>query len=203
VFTGIIEELGHIETVERTETGARLRIAAEQVLSDVRVGDSIAVNGVCLTATGFDSRGFTVDVIPETLQRSNLGEMAVGDPVNLERPMAADGRFDGHIVQGHVDATGVVSHAGRDGAGGFRIRVEAPTDVLSYIVEKGSITIDGVSLTVAGVDSVSFEVALIPHTLEVTRLGVVQPGDTVNLEVDVIAKYVARHVASVMEARRP
>ena len=202
MFTGIIEEMGRIDSVDRTDTGVRFRIAASSVVSDVAVGDSIAVNGVCLTATEFDAEGFAVDVIPETLTRSSLGGLAPGDVVNLERPMAANGRFDGHIVQGHVDATGEVLAAGDDDVSGYRIRVAPPLDTMTYIVEKGSITIDGVSLTVAAVDGGSFEVAIIPHTLEVTGLGRLRLGDKVNLEVDVIAKYVAAHVARLVEAHQ-
>jgi riboflavin synthase len=157
----------------------------------LEVGDSIAVNGVCLTAVEVGPAGVTADVVAETLRRSNLGSVQTGDRVNLERPMRADGRFDGHIVQGHVDATGEVATVVPEGEG-WLVRIAAPPEGLRYVVEKGSITVDGVSLTVTSVDADGFEVALIPHTLSVTTLGLLRPGDRVNLEFDVLAKYVER-----------
>ncbi len=198
MFTGIIEETGKVGRLTSVATGIRLRIDATLVLGGLQEGDSICVNGVCLTATTFDESGFTVDVVPETLQRSNLGALEVGNTVNLERPMRADGRLDGHIVQGHVDGTGTVTGAGATEEGGYLLEVAPDPSLMRYIVEKGSITIDGVSLTVAAVGESEFAVALIPHTLEVTNLGQRGIGALVNLEVDVIAKYVER----LMEAHQ-
>lgn len=190
MFTGIVEQIGSVLDVAEQAEGRRL-VLSGQGLVDVPVGASIAVNGVCLTAVKVEDEKVTVDVIPETLNRTNLGEVGAGGRVNLERPMRADGRFDGHIVQGHVDGVGVVSAINHDD-GGTLMTVEAPVDLMGFIVEKGSITVDGVSLTVAAMTERSFSVALIPHTLEFTTLGLRKPGDTVNLENDVIAKYVER-----------
>lgn len=189
MFTGIVEELGEVRSLETTERGARLRIVSP--LSGFDLGDSVAVNGVCLTVVDHDSEGFAVDIVPETLQRTNLGHLAVGDAVDLERPLRSDGRFDGHIVQGHVDGIGEVRQVVRDD-GGVRMQIAVEPELGRYIAEKGSIAVDGVSLTVAQVGEDWFDVALIPHTLAVTVLGGRKPGDTVNLEVDVIAKYVER-----------
>lgn len=155
------------------------------------IGDSLAVNGVCLTAVEVGDQGVATDVVAETLRRSNLGSVEPGDRVNLERPLRADGRFDGHIVQGHVDATGEIIRVESEGQGCL-IKIAASEDGLRYVVEKGSITVDGVSLTVTSTDAAGFEVALIPHTLSVTTLGLRRPGDLVNLEFDVLAKYVER-----------
>ena len=190
MFTGIVEQIGSVLDVAEQAEGRRL-VLSGQGLVDVPVGASIAVNGVCLTAVKAEDERVTVEVIPETLNRTNLGEVGTGGRVNLERPMRADGRFDGHIVQGHVDGVGVVSAINHDD-GGTLMTVEAPAGLMAFIVEKGSITVDGVSLTVAAMTERSFSVALIPHTLEFTTLGLRKPGDTVNLENDVIAKYVER-----------
>lgn len=190
MFTGIVEQIGSVLDVAEQAEGRRL-VLSGQGLVDVPAGASIAVNGVCLTAVKVEDERVTVDVIPETLNRTNLGEVGTGGRVNLERPMRADGRFDGHIVQGHVDGVGVVSAINHDD-GGTLMTVEASADLMGFIVEKGSITVDGVSLTVAAMTERSFSVALIPHTLELTTLGLRKPGDTVNLENDVIAKYVER-----------
>lgn len=190
MFTGIVEQIGSVLDVAEQAEGRRL-VLSGQGLVDVPVGASIAVNGVCLTAVKVEDERVTVDVIPETLNRTNLGEVGTGGRVNLERPMRADGRFDGHIVQGHVDGVGVVSAINHDD-GGTLMTVEASADLMGFIVEKGSITVDGVSLTVAAMTERSFSVALIPHTLQFTTLGLRKPGDTVNLENDVIAKYVER-----------
>ncbi len=180
MFTGIVEELG---TVERRD-GARLRIRASGVLDDVEVGASIAVNGTCLTVIAWGDGWWEADVVDETFDRTSLGVLKAGDPVNLERPIRADGRFGGHIVQGHVDGVGTIVVPAPD------LRVTAPVALLRYIVEKGSITVDGTSLTVAAVHPDGFSVAIIPHTAEMTTLGHKGTGDPVNLEVDVIAKYV-------------
>ncbi|MCZ6737664.1 MAG: riboflavin synthase [Actinobacteria bacterium] len=185
-----MEQIGSVLDVAEQAEGRRL-VLSGQGLVDVPVGASIAVNGVCLTAVKVEDERVTVDVIPETLNRTNLGEVGTGGRVNLERPMRADGRFDGHIVQGHVDGVGVVSAINHDD-GGTLMTVEAPAGLMAFIVEKGSITVDGVSLTVAAMTERSFSVALIPHTLEFTTLGLRKPEDTVNLENDVIAKYVER-----------
>ncbi len=191
MFTGIVESLGTVRRITEVDGGRRLVFDAGDLVIGLEVGDSIAVNGVCLTAVEAGPDGVIADVVAETLRRSNLGSVREGDRVNLERPMRADGRFDGHIVQGHVDATGEVAAVVAEGEGRL-IRIAAPPDGLRYVVEKGSITVDGVSLTVTSADADSFEVALIPHTLSVTTLGFRRPGDRVNLEFDVLAKYVER-----------
>ncbi|MEX1134739.1 MAG: riboflavin synthase [Acidimicrobiia bacterium] len=190
MFTGIVAHKGSVVDVEDDALVRRLTVEAG-LLADLTVGDSIAVNGVCLTAVAVQDSRIDVEVVRETLSRSNLGAVQPGDPVNLERPMTAQGRFDGHIVQGHVDGVGTVSQVVSDGDD-RRLTIRVPTGLARFIVEKGSITVDGVSLTVTGVGSDQFEVALIPHTLEVTTLGLRKEGDPVNLEVDIIAKYVER-----------
>ena len=191
MFTGIVEELGTIRSIRRGAASAVLSIGAEAVLSDLRIGDSVAVNGVCLTATGVDGSGFTADVMHETLQRSSLGALGPGSRVNLERAMAADGRFGGHIVSGHIDGTGTIT-ARRQDDNAVWYTVSAPPALLRYIVEKGSVAIDGISLTVASVEADRFSVSVIPHTAAVTLLGAKGPGDVVNLETDIIGKYVER-----------
>ena len=196
MFTGIIEELGTVRSIEERDAAVRMDLAARTVVADAIVGDSIAVNGVCLTAVDLDQDGFRVDVVPESMARSSLGHLRVGSRVNLERPMRMGGRLDGHIVQGHVD--GVAEVIGVQEADGHVLEVTLPDALAPYVVEKGSITIDGVSLTVAGLGESSFSVALIPHTLEATTLGERQAGDLVNLEVDVIAKYVARNMSAYL-----
>ena len=189
MFTGIIEELGTIRAIRRGKHSAVLSIGADAVLSDLKIGDSVAVNGVCLTAASVDGSGFTADVMHETLNRSSLGVLTSGDPVNLERAMPASGRFGGHIVSGHIDGTGQIRTVRRDdNAVWYTIGAEAK--VLRYVVEKGSIAIDGISLTVASVDRETFSVSLIPHTAEHTILGKKRPGAIVNLEADIIGKYV-------------
>ena len=197
MFTGIVEEVGEIVDVTPLEDAARLRIRGPLVVSDARPGDSIAVNGVCLTVVEPDAEGFAVDVIGETLRRSSLAHAAPGVSVNLERALAAGARLGGHIVQGHVDGTAQV--AGLDASEHWTsVRFSTPRDpdggvgLARYIVEKGSIAVDGVSLTVTGVDDDGFSVGLIPTTLQETTLGSREVGSTVNLEVDVVAKYVER-----------
>jgi riboflavin synthase len=196
VFTGIVEEVGSLAAREEAGDAAVLRIRARRVLEDVALGDSISVNGVCLTVTASDGQEWTTDVMGETLRRSSLGALAAGDPVNLERAVAAGGRLGGHVVQGHVDGVGrVVSRT--PGEHWEVVRVALPPDLARYVVEKGSITVDGVSLTVSALSAADdpepwFEVSLIPTTLRETTLGGRAPGDPVNLEVDVIAKYVER-----------
>ncbi|NND01330.1 MAG: riboflavin synthase [Acidimicrobiia bacterium] len=190
MFTGIVEELVEVLALEPADKGTRITVKNE--FDDVpRIGDSIAVNGVCLTVIANAGSELTFDAVHETMQRSNLGDLVVGGRVNLERPMRADGRFDGHVVQGHVDGTGTVADRISEGES-ERLRVELAPELARYVVEKGSITVDGVSLTVTGVGLDWFEFVVIPHTLEVTTLGSRTHGERVNLEVDVIAKYVER-----------
>jgi riboflavin synthase len=189
MFTGIIETMGRVEAAGKSEGGMRLSVGAPGLA--LKTGDSIAVNGVCLTAVDARDGGFDADVVLETLSKTNLGELDIGTGVNLERPMAADGRFDGHIVQGHVDGVGQIVSVEEEGDG-KRIRVRSPRNLSKYIASKGSISVDGISLTVAAVAGDEFEVAIIPHTLDNTTLGIRTPGSRVNLEVDVIAKYVER-----------
>ena len=191
MFTGIVEEMGTVRSVQRGARSAVLSIGARLVLEDLKIGDSVAVNGVCLTATSVDGGGFTADVMHETLDRSSLGALGPGSPVNLERAMAADGRFGGHIVSGHIDGTGTITAIRRDD-NALWYTLSAPPALLRYIVEKGSITIDGISLTVARVDEAGFSVSVIPHTAAVTVLGKKRPGDVVNLENDIIGKYVEK-----------
>jgi riboflavin synthase len=189
VFTGIVEELGEVTGLADLGDSVRLTVRGPLVVDGAGHGDSIAVNGVCLTVVDADGEAFTADVMRETLDRSALGALATGAPVNLERPMRLDGRLGGHLVQGHVDGTGEILE--RSPSEHWEVvRVSLPPDLARYVVHKGSITVDGVSLTVASVADDSFTVSLIPTTLELTTLGRKQPGDPVNLEVDVVAKYV-------------
>lgn len=187
MFTGIIEETG----VLKEQNGGNLVIQADKVLEDVHLGDSIAVNGVCLTVTEFQKNWFRADVMAETLRRSSLGTLKKGSRVNLERAMAADGRFGGHIVSGHIDGTGTVENMQREG-NAIWVTISCGTALLRYIAEKGSIAIDGISLTVAEVAENGFRVSIIPHTGEETTLLARRKGDMVNLETDIIAKYVER-----------
>lgn len=197
MFTGIVEELGTVRAVVPHEGGARIEINAATVLDDAVLGASISVNGCCLTVVELGSGWWAADAVIETLDRTTLGRLAVGDPVDLERPVRLSDRLGGHVVQGHVDGVGTVSARDLLPDGSTRLRVEVPApdrqgSLTRYVVEKGSITVDGASLTVAEVDDDRFSVVLIPHTLAVTTLGVRRPGDAVNLEVDVLAKYVER-----------
>lgn len=191
MFTGIVEELGTIARLDRGTDSARLTVRGPLVTSDATHGASIAVNGVCLTVVEHADGEFTVDVMAETLSRSSLGSLRAGDRVNLERAMAAGGRFGGHVVQGHVDGTAQVLER-VPGDRWELVRLTLPAGLARYVVEKGSITVDGVSLTVASIDDTSFTVSLIPTTLDLTTLGHKGIGDLVNLEVDVLAKYVER-----------
>jgi riboflavin synthase len=202
MFTGLVEELGTVREVTANATGARLEIEATTVLDDAVLGASIAVNGCCLTVIDFGGVEFgdgwwAADAVEETLRRTCLGALAAGDRVNLERPVRLSDRLGGHIVQGHVDGVGEIAEREVLADGSTRVSVSAPDAVLRYVVEKGSIAVDGVSLTVAAVDTESagrgtFEFALIPHTATVTTLGIKGPGAPVNLEVDLVAKYVER-----------
>ncbi|NEA14246.1 riboflavin synthase [Streptomyces halstedii] len=191
MFTGIVEELGEVTAVERLADASRFRLRGPLVTEDAKHGDSIAVNGVCLTVVGLDGDQFTADVMAETLNRSSLGALTTGSRVNLERPMALGGRLGGHIVQGHVDGTGRIVE--RTPSEHWElVKVSLPGGLARYVVEKGSITVDGVSLTVVDAAPDHFTISLIPTTLALTTLGIKQPGDPVNLEVDVLAKYVER-----------
>lgn len=191
MFTGIIEEIGTLEAIRRGPHSAVLVIQADRVLEQTKVGDSIAVNGVCLTVTAYTEHCFTADVMHETLNRSALSDLRPKSKVNLERAMAADGRFGGHIVSGHVDGMGRIQEIRRDDNAHW-YTITADPKLLRYIVEKGSITIDGISLTVAKVGSSNFSVSVIPHTSAVTTLGQKKLGSLVNLETDVLAKYVEK-----------
>ena len=216
MFTGIIEEIGTVRRIEHGAKGARLTIQANTVLEDTRIGDSIATNGVCLTVVSMTGDSFSADVMAESLRRSSLGTLQGGSPVNLERAMAANGRFGGHIVSGHIDGTGTIASQKRDANAAAAIadyreqkgrlflavpetevwvKIKTPAPLLRYIVEKGSIAIDGVSLTVAAVTDTDFSVSIIPHTGAQTILLGKKPGDPVNLECDVIGKYVEKLTA--------
>lgn len=193
MFTGIIEEVGRILSVSKGINSAQINIEAKKVLEDVKLGDSIAVNGVCLTVTSFKHNSFTVDVMPETMRRSNLNNLKKGSLVNLERALALGERLGGHIVSGHIDCTGKIVNIKNEDIATW-ITVEVPDDALKYIVLKGSITIDGISLTVAEVNEKSFSVSLIPHTKGETTLYEKNLGEDVNIECDLIGKYVERLV---------
>jgi riboflavin synthase len=190
VFTGLVADLGTVAAVDAADDGVRLRVTTA-LAGDLRDGDSIAVNGVCLTAVGPDGDGFGADVMHETLRRSSLGEARPGARVNLELPLRADDRLGGHVVQGHVDGLGAIRAVREDGFARI-VTIEADPALLRYVVEKGSIAVDGVSLTVAALDGDAFSVSLIPETLERTTLGGAGPGAPVNLEVDILAKYVEK-----------
>jgi riboflavin synthase len=188
MFTGIVEERGSVRGLDN----ARLTIACDVVTRDSPVGASVSVNGVCLTVVDADGDTLAFDVSEETFGRSTLGDLSSGAPVNLERPVSLAARLGGHIVQGHVDGVGTVDAVTPDPDGGAVVRIGVPPDLLRYVVHKGSITVDGVSLTVAGIEGETITIALIPHTRTVTTFGTTGPGDRVNLEVDVLAKYVER-----------
>lgn len=192
MFTGIVEELGRVAAFETSEAGARLVVEAGVVLADLEIGGSIAVNGCCLTAVEITTAGFAADISPETLDKTNLGHLAEDARVNLERPLLPTSRLSGHFVQGHVDATGELVGLDELGDGNWRVRVQTPPSMRPHLVYKGSIAIDGISLTIAQLDGDIVEVAIIPHTYQETNLSVRRPGDKVNLEADMIAKHVAR-----------
>jgi riboflavin synthase len=191
VFTGIIESLGRVKAISGSEQGRRIELEVGAMAAELEVGDSLAVNGVCLTIVETGPNSVAIEVVLETLRRTGLGAMLAGDQVNLELPLAASGRFDGHIVQGHVDGIAAVTAVTEEGTG-RRLAFDLNPRLHRYVVEKGSITVDGVSMTVASVTDRGFEVAVIPHTLAATNLGLRRPGDQVNLEFDVIGKYVER-----------
>jgi len=194
VFTGIVEELGEVLALEELGDSARLTVRGRVVTADASAGDSIAVNGVCLTVVDFEDGRFSADVMAETLNRSSLGVLAVGSRVNLERPMALGARLGGHIVQGHVDGTGAVLER-KPSENWELVKISLPADLTRYVVEKGSITVDGISLTVTAVTDDTFSVGLIPTTLKLTTLGAKGVGERVNLEVDIMAKYVEKLLA--------
>ena len=196
MFTGIVETVAEVVAVEPRGAGAKLVVAAPAIAAEARVGDSVAVNGACLTVTETSGGRVAFEAVHETLERSALGDLVVGAHVNLERALRADGRLDGHIVQGHVDETGRVRELVRS-AGDTRLFVAASRTFTDWLVEKGSVAVDGVALTVVGVAADGFDVALIPHTLAVTTLGELAPGARVNLEADVLGKYVRRYLARV------
>jgi len=193
MFTGIVECAGEVARIDVRSDGARLVISAASIARDARLGDSVAVNGVCLTVVGNEAGLLFFDAVNETLRRTNLGHLKAGARVNLERPLRADGRFDGHIVQGHVDGTGTLLTVIEEGSS-RRLRFGAAQEILRYVVEKGSVAVDGISLTVAAVGPDWFEVVIIPHTWELTSLGAKHPGEAVNLEVDLVAKYVEKMI---------
>ena len=192
MFTGIVEELGRV----RARDGARLEVEASLVLEDAKLGDSLAHNGCCLTLVDIGPGWYAVEITDETFGRTNLGELMPGDAVNLERPVRLADRLGGHLVQGHVDAVGTIVAPAPD------LRVTLPSDLSRYVVEKGSITVDGISLTVVSVAADELTVAVIPHTMQVTTLGTKGPGDRVNLEVDLVAKYVERLLAGRLDQER-
>ena len=191
MFTGIVEEVGTVRQVRKGTSSSILTIEGEVIFEDIHLGDSICVNGVCLTVSSFTGHTFTADVMHETLNRSGLGRLVPGSPVNLERAMAADGRFGGHIVSGHIDGTGSIVRV-REDDNAIWYTVSAAPSIMKYIVEKGSIALDGISLTVAQVTETDFSVSIIPHTAAETILGTKKTGDLVNLENDILGKYVEK-----------
>lgn len=196
MFTGIIEEVGRVIAIKQQGEKRRLTVSCSKLLPELKQGDSMAVSGVCLTAVDLSNNSFTADLAQETWKCTSFSRIHEGALVNLELPMRANGRFDGHVVQGHVDGTGrFVSLAPVPGGNDFLLTINVPSELTRYVVEKGSLAIEGISLTVATVDGVEVGVAIIPHTAEMTNLGSLKPGDPVNLEVDVIAKYVEKMLA--------
>jgi riboflavin synthase len=201
VFTGLVEELGRVQAVEERAEGRRLWIAATQVTTDAKVGDSIACSGCCLTAVAVEPARFAVEAVPETLRRTTLGSWQPGTAVNLERSLRLSDRLGGHLVQGHVDAVGEVRAVEREGLG-VRITLALPAELRRFVALKGSLSVDGVSLTVAGLTDLGCEIAYIPHTLAVTSAGGYAPGTRVNLEVDLLARYLARMLETPGEGKR-
>lgn len=198
MFTGIVEELGTVKAVRRESGGARLTVSASVVLGNTGLGDSICVNGVCLTAVELNTGDFSADVALETLRVTNLGELKTGTKVNLERALQLSARIGGHLVSGHVDAVGRIRERREEGKG-WRIVIDAPEAALRYVIRKGSIAVDGISLTVADMDPSGFSIAMIPHTAGLTTLGFKSAGDTVNLETDLIGKYIERLMSGRIE----
>ena len=198
MFTGIIEELGMVKSIKRNTDKQRITLSCQKILEDIHLGDSIAVNGVCLTVVDFDKTTFSADVMNETFSRSSLGALSSGSLVDLERAMSSQGRFGGHVVSGHIDGTGTIRNIRKDG-NAIWFEISADEKLLNYIVEKGSIAIDGISLTVADISKNSFQVSIIPHTLKSTVLGFKKRGDIVNLENDIIGKYVKKFIDKSQE----
>ena len=199
MFTGIVEELGSVKTLTRNAGGARLTISASTVLGNTALGDSICVNGVCLTVVEKSNADFSADVAQETLKVSNLGDLRAGQQVNLERALQLSARIGGHLVTGHVDAVGRIKEKRQEG-NSWRVFIEAPETALRYVIKKGSIAVDGISLTIADVDKAGFSLAMIPHTAKLTTLGFKAAGDSVNLETDIIGKYVERLLSGRVES---
>jgi len=197
MFTGIVEELGAVESIENRPAGARLKIHCRKVLEDMREGASIAVNGVCLTAIEVHAESFAADLAPETLRRSNLGALRALSRVNLERPLLPDTRLSGHIVQGHVDATGEFLSLESLGSENWWLKVRVPGEIDPYLVFKGSVAIDGISLTIAALEGDVLSVTIIPHTYKNTTLGTYQPGNRVNIECDILAKHVEKLIRNL------
>ncbi|GMA58485.1 riboflavin synthase alpha chain [Alicyclobacillus sacchari] len=191
MFTGLVEELASVVRVDGNTHGALFELAADKIMSDMQLGDSIAVNGVCLTVERMHGQHFFVSAVPETLRRSNLGHLQAGDVVHVERAMPANGRFGGHIVSGHIDGTGHVREVRHDGIARV-FSIEVDPSLIRYMVDKGSVCVDGVSLTIMRVAGNAFSVSIIPHTRGVTRFGSLRPGEMVNIECDIVAKYVER-----------
>jgi riboflavin synthase len=193
VFTGIVKEVGRVESAARTDDGLRLTIATPETAANVALGDSVSIDGVCLTAVAIQDGTLSFDAVPETVARSSLADLAAGDAVNVEPALRAGDPLGGHMVQGHIDGVASVRSVADEGEG-RRVWVDAPSELLAYCVEKGSVAVDGVSLTIAALDDSGFAVALVPHTLEATTFGQLAVGDRVNVEVDILAKYVERVV---------
>jgi riboflavin synthase len=198
MFTGIVEEMGSVKTLTRNAGGARLTISASTVLGNTALGDSICVNGVCLTVVEKSNADFSADVAQETLKVSNLGDLRTGQQVNLERALQLSARIGGHLVTGHVDAVGRIKEKRQEG-NSWRVFIEAPETALRYVIKKGSIAVDGISLTIADVDKAGFSLAMIPHTAKLTTLGFKAAGDSVNLETDIIGKYVEKLLSGRVE----
>lgn len=196
MFTGIVEELGTLCSVARGSASAKLTIEAQKILRDMQVGDSIAVNGICLTVSNFDTHRFAADVMAETLAKTNLGDLRRGDRVNLERAVPMNGRLGGHLVSGHIDGTGIIKNMKRYDIA-VLITIKAPLEVMRYVVKKGSVAVDGISLTVVDYNREGFQVSIIPHTARETTLGFKKEGDKVNLEADLIGKYVEKLLKNV------
>ncbi|MCD7810917.1 MAG: riboflavin synthase [Ruminococcus sp.] len=201
MFTGIVEEIGTVRAVRQGSSSSFIEIQADKIFEDIHIGDSIAVNGVCLTVTEYSGNVFKADVMNETLRRSSLGGLRSGGHVNLERAMAANGRFGGHIVSGHIDGTGTISKIKSDGIANW-YTIAADSAILRYIVEKGSVAIDGISLTVAAVTDADFSVSVIPHTASQTILSEKRAGDIVNLENDIVGKYVEKLIQPKTEEKK-
>jgi riboflavin synthase len=201
MFTGIIEELGRVAAFEAKDTGARLTIACFAILQDPNVGASIAVNGACLTAVELSTEGFSADLAPETLKRTNLGDLVPGAPVNLERPLRANSRLDGHFVLGHVDSTAEIASIRALGNDNWWLRIRIPRELTRYVVSKGSLAVDGISLTVAEVEDNLVGFTIIPHTFEHTTLRTYGPGARVNIEVDILAKHIEKLVGQTIAFR--